>query len=108
MLSNPNWSRRYNDLYKPGCYVIDQSGQEPFAWQCGNRPEYSDVADNRSARIHHRLFVNISFLYLKILSQQGGVAFKASDAAVGVLKNDKVKLSSTSRSLARNLTDPSK
>ena len=35
----------------------------------------------------------------------GGVADKASDAAIGVLKNDDVKLAATSGNLSGNFTD---
>jgi hypothetical protein len=48
---------------------------------------------------------NYDFLYLKIVRQQGGVARKASDAAIGVVKHDDVKLPAASRNLFGNLTD---
>jgi hypothetical protein len=37
--------------------------------------------------------------------QQGWVAYKASDAAIGVMKHDDVKLNAASRNLSGNLTD---
>ena len=43
------------------------------------------------------------FLYLKIARQHGGIARKASDAAIGVLKYDEVKLPAASRNLSGNL-----
>jgi len=42
---------------------------------------------------------------LKIACQDGGVVQKASDAAIGVLKYDDVKLPAASRNLSGNLTD---
>jgi hypothetical protein len=44
-------------------------------------------------------------VYLKIVRQHGGVARKASDAAIGVLKNYDVELPAPSRNLSSNLTD---
>jgi hypothetical protein len=44
-------------------------------------------------------------VYLKIVRQLGGIAGKASDAAIGVLKHDEVKLPAASRNLSGNLTD---
>jgi hypothetical protein len=39
------------------------------------------------------------------MRQHGGVARKASDAAIGVLKYDDVKLKAASRNLSGNHTD---
>jgi hypothetical protein len=44
-------------------------------------------------------------LYLKIVRQHGRVAREPSDAAIGVLKYDEVKLPAASRNLAGNLAD---
>ncbi len=46
------------------------------------------------------------FLYLEIVRQLGGVARKPSDAAIGVLKHDQVKLPAASGNLSRDLADP--
>jgi hypothetical protein len=44
--------------------------------------------------------LELPFLYLKIVRQHGRVAGKTSDAAVGVLKYDDVKLPAASRNLS--------
>ena len=44
-------------------------------------------------------------LYLKVARQHGGIAGEASDAAIGVLKYDDVKLPAASRDLSGNLSD---
>ena len=70
-----------------------------------NRPKQSNVDGNRCAGIGDRFCLEFPFLDLKILRQHGGVARKASDAAIGVLKYDDVKLSAASRNLSGNLAD---
>jgi hypothetical protein len=49
--------------------------------------------------------LKFAFLYLEIVLQQVGVAGKAGDPAIGVLKYDQVKLSSPSWNLSRDLAD---
>ena len=44
-------------------------------------------------------------MYLKIVCQHGGVAHKASDAAIGVLKYDNVKFTAPSGNLPCNFAD---
>jgi hypothetical protein len=56
-------------------------------------------------RIGDRFLFKFRFVYLKIVRQHGGVARKASDAAIGVLKNYEVELPAPSRNLSSNLTD---
>ena len=77
----------------------------PLARQRGNPPEQRNVAGNCCAGIGNSLLLQFAFLYLEIMRQHGRVAGQASDAAVGVLKYDDVKLSTASRSLSSNLTD---
>ena len=96
---------RYDDLNQSGRHVIDKAGDKPLARQCGNRPQQSNVDRNRRAGIGDRFFLEFPFLYLKIVRQHGGVARKARDAAIGVLKYDDVTLPAASRNLSGNLTD---
>jgi hypothetical protein len=56
-------------------------------------------------RISDRFCLEFPFLYLKVARQHGGIADKASDAAIGVVEYDDVKLPATSRNLSGNLTD---
>ena len=65
--------------------------------RCRNRPERSDVHGNSRAGIADRFCLEFAFLYLKIVRQLGGVAGKPSDAAIGVMKHDEVKLPAASR-----------
>jgi len=65
----------------------------------------SNIDGNRRAGIGDRFFLELAFLYLKIVRQHGGVASKPSDAAIGVLKYDDVKLPATSRNLSGNFSD---
>jgi hypothetical protein len=99
---------RYDDLNTSRRYVIDEAGEKPLARQCRNRTERSDVEGNRRAGIGDRFCLEVSFRYLKIARKHRGVAGKASNAAIGVLKNDEVKLPAASRSLSGNLTDSPK
>jgi hypothetical protein len=100
-----NRRRRYDDLNKSGRDVIDESGYKPLARQRGNGPERSNVDRKRRPRIGDRFCLEFPLLYLKIVGQQGGVASKASDAAIGVVKYDDVKLATTSGNFSGNLTD---
>jgi hypothetical protein len=77
----------------------------PSTRQCGNRPQHSNVEGDRRPRISDRFCLDFVFLYLKIVRQLGNVAGKASDAAIGVLKHDQVKLAAASGDLSGNLTD---
>jgi hypothetical protein len=52
-----------------------------------------DVNGNRGAGIGNRFCLEFAFLYLEIVLQHVGVAGKAGDPAIGVLKYDQVKLS---------------
>jgi len=96
---------RDNDFNKPGRHVIDKTGNQPLARQCRNRPEQCNVDGDCCVRIGDRFLLKFRFVYLKIVRQHGGVARKASDAAIGVLKNYHVELPAPSRTLPSNLTD---
>ncbi len=100
-----NWRWRYDDLNKSGRHVIYEAGDKPLARQCGNRPKRSSVDSNRRARIGDGLCLEFRLLYLKIMREHSGVAHKPSDAAIGVLKYDDVKLPAASRNLSGDLTD---
>jgi hypothetical protein len=104
-LRSPNRRWRYDDLNKSGRHVIDEAGDKPLARQCGNHPEQSNVDGNRRTGIGDRFCLEFPFLYLKIVRQHCGVARKAGDAAIGVVKYDDVKLPAASRNLFGNLTD---
>src|SRR5277367_3634317 len=104
-LRSTNRRRRHDYLNQSGRHVIDEAGDKPLARQRRNRPEQSNVHGNRRAGIHDRFCLEFPFLYLKKVRQQGGVAFKASNAAVGVMKYHKVKLTTASWSLSHNLAD---
>ena len=104
-LRSTNRRRGYYDLNKSGCHVIDEAGDEPLGRQCGNRPERCHVDGNGCAGIGDRFCLEFRFLYLKIVRQHGGVAHKASDTTIGVLKHDDVKFTAASRNLPGNLTD---
>jgi hypothetical protein len=99
---------RYNDLDSSCCHVVDEAGEEPRIRQPWDRPQQRDIGRNRSARIRNRFGLELNFRYSKILRQHGRVVRKASDAAIGVLKNDEVELSAASRNLAGNFTDSPK
>ena len=100
-----NRSWRYHDLDKSGRHVVDEARYKPRARQCGNRPERSNVESDCRPRIGDRFCLEFAFLYLKIVRQLVGVAGEASDATIGVLKHDEVKLPAASRNLSGNLTD---
>jgi len=51
VLGGTNWRCWYDHLDKSGGYVINEAGDEPFVWQCWNRPECSNVDSHRLARI---------------------------------------------------------
>jgi hypothetical protein len=88
-----------------GRHVIDKAGEKPLAWQRGNRTQQGNVDRDRRVRIEERFCLEVSLLYLKIMRQHGGIARKASNAAIGVVKYDEVKLTAASRKLSGNLTN---
>jgi hypothetical protein len=92
-----NRRRRYDNL--------NQAGDKPLARQSRNRPEQSNVDGDSRARIGDRFCLEFTFLYLKKVRQHARVACKASDAAIGVMKYDEVKLTAASRNLSGNLAD---
>src|SRR5271165_3282372 len=96
---------RYDDFNESGRHVIDEAGDKPRSRQCGNRPEQSYVDGNRSVGVSDCFRLDFPFLYLKIVRQLGGVARKASDSAIGVVKYDEVKLPAAASNLSENLTD---
>jgi len=97
----------YDDFNKSSRHIINEAGDKPFARQCGNRAERSNVDGDRRAGIGDRFCIEFRLLYLKIVRQHSGVARKASHAAIGVLKYDDVKLPAASRNLSGDLTDSS-
>ena len=86
--------------------MIDEAGDEPFGWQCWNGSQQSNVAGNRRIWIKDRFCRQLSVWYLKVLGQHGGVADQTGDAAISMLKDDEVKLSTPAGDRASNLTDP--
>jgi hypothetical protein len=96
LVSTAKRSWRDNDFNTPGRHVIDKTGNQPLARECRNRPEHSNVDGDRSPRIADRFLFKLRFVYLKIVRQHGGVAHKASDAAIGVLQNYDVDLPAAS------------
>ncbi len=103
-----NWRRWHDDFNQSGRHVINETGDKPLTRQCGNRSERSNVDGNRRARIGDYFCSKFGFLYLKIARQSVGVAGKTSNAAIGMLKYDDVKISAASRNLSSNLTDSPK
>jgi hypothetical protein len=103
--SNRCW--RDDDFNQSGRDVIDQAGDKPLGRQCRNCAEPGDIAGDCGVGISDRFCPEIRFLNLKEMRQPGGVAGEAGDAAVGVLKQDEVKLAAAPRNLLDNLTDSS-
>jgi hypothetical protein len=104
--ANPGW--RHDDLNKSGCHVVDESRYKPFTRQGRDRPKRSNVRGNRGSGISDRFSRQFPFRYLKIVRQHCGIARKASDAAIGVLKYDEVKFTAATRNLPGNFTNSPK
>ena len=101
--TNPSW--RHDDFNTSRRHVIHEAGDEPLSWQYRNRPKHCNVGGNCSAGIGDRFRLKFPFLYLKVVRQHGGIASKASHAAIGVLEHDDVKLPAASRNFSGNFTD---
>ena len=81
-----------DDLNKSGRHVVDQAGNKPFGRQCRNRPQQSNVDGNCRPWIGDRFCLQFLFLNLKIVRKHGSISSEASDATIGVLEHDYVKL----------------
>jgi len=94
---------RDNDFNQSGRHVIDKTGNQPLARQC--RTAWSTATSTATAVCgsENRFLFKFRFVYLKIVRHMAGVARKASDAAIGVLKNYDVELPAPSRNLSSNL-----
>ena len=96
---------RSDDLNQSCGHVIDEAGYDPVGRQRRNCPQQSHVDGNRCVGIADRFLLEFPFRYLKIAGQHGGVMGKASDPAIGVLKNDDVKLAASAGHCSGNFTD---
>jgi hypothetical protein len=70
---------------------VCQGRRPPLFRQGGNRPERSNVEGDRRPTIGDRFCLELASLYLKIVRQLGGGGGKASDATIGVLKDNELK-----------------
>jgi len=82
----------HDNLDQPRRHVIDKSGNKPATGQGGVRLERSNIDRNRCVRISDRFGLHSFLAGAKVVRQHVRVPFEASDPAVGVLKNDEVKL----------------
>src|SRR6266446_8013594 len=85
-------SRWHDDIDQPRRHIIDESGNKPVTGQGGVRLERSNIDRNRCVRISDRFGLQSFFADAKVARQHVRVPFEASDPALGVLKNDEVKL----------------
>jgi hypothetical protein len=85
-------SRWHDDIDQPRRHIIDESGNKPVSGQGGVRLERSNIDRNRCARVPDRFGLQFLFADSKVTRQHVWVLIEASDPALGVLKNDKVKL----------------
>jgi hypothetical protein len=86
------WSRWHDDIDQPRRHAIDESGNKPGTGQGAVRLERSNIDRNRCVRISDRFGLQSFFADAKVARPQVRVPFEASDPALGVLKNDEVKL----------------
>src|SRR5216683_1779573 len=85
-------SRWHDDIDQPRRHVIDESGNKPVTGQDGVCLERSHIDRNRCVRISDRFGLQSFFADTKVARQHVRVLIEVSNPALGVLKNDQVKL----------------
>src|SRR6267142_2637773 len=85
-------SRWHDDIDQPRRHIIDESRNKPVTRQSRVRLERSNIDRNRCARISDRFGLQSFCADPKVTCQHVRVPFEASNPALVMLKNDKVKL----------------